>query len=154
MPKLSLALDSPSLIHAWQHQHVESQAGGGMWGGLQVLLGVWVQGWLWTRVWCGQLERVWRECVGSQQDGEGRVEGERPSHNSSFWVWACTVISSITTKKWSFLTPGWENKLIFLCIPGSTKDRFTCTAEKMQADPAQLDGLLLYGFNSVQLSFI
>lgn len=53
-----------------------------------------------------------------------------------------------------FLTPGWENKLIFLCIPGSTKDRLTCTAEKMQADPAQLDGLLLYGFNSVQLSFI
>lgn len=69
MLKLSLALDSPSLTHAWQPQRV--QCGGGMWGCLQVLLG-WVQGWLWRRVWCGWLERVQREDVGGQS-GRGEA---------------------------------------------------------------------------------
>lgn len=56
-----------------------------MWGSLQVRLG-WVQGWSWRRGWCGWPERVQGEEVGSQEDGEGRVEGERPRHDSSFWV--------------------------------------------------------------------
>lgn len=86
MLKLSLALDSPLLIHTWQHQVCSEPRRRRDRGGLQVLLG-WVQGWLWRRVWCGWLERLWREDVGSQQHGEGRVEGERPSHNCSFRVW-------------------------------------------------------------------
>lgn len=87
MLKLSPALDSPSLIHAWQHKCVQSWAGGGTGGGLQVRLG-WVQGWSWRRGWRGWPERVQGEEGGSQEDGEGRVEGERPRHNGSFWVLA------------------------------------------------------------------
>lgn len=58
--------------------------------------------------------------------GEALSQQQLPRLGPAFKpCWPCTVISSTTTKKGSFLTPGWKGKCISLYIPGPAKVHFT-----------------------------